>query len=118
MTGTPPAPIVAPMTIALEQAAPVLAQLGNETRLAIVRLLVRAADTGLTVGEIQRALDVPGSTLSHHLQHLRAAGLMTQTREGSALRCAVDMSLLREVAGFLVNECCSGVRLSGTPDAA
>lgn len=106
------------MDIALEQAAPVLAQLGNETRLAIVRLLVRAADTGLTVGEVQRALGVPASTLSHHLQHLRGAGLLTQEREGSALRCRVDMDLLRSVAGFLVTECCAGVSLSPDANAA
>lgn len=106
------------MDITLEQAAPVLAQLGNQTRLAIVRLLVRAADTGLTVGEIQRSLDIPGSTLSHHLQHLRAAGLMTQSREGSTLRCQVDITLLKALAGFLVTECCSGVHLTDTSDAA
>lgn len=106
------------MSISVQQAAPVFAQLGNETRLAIVRLLVRAADTGLTVGELQRALAIPGSTLSHHLQQLRAAGLLTRSREGSALRCRVDMALLGEVADFLVTECCTGVSLSADSDAA
>ena len=106
------------MQITLEQAAPVLAQLGNQTRLAIVRLLVRAADTGLTVGEIQRAVGIPASTLSHHLQHLRGAGLLSQVHEGSALRCQVDIDLVRAVAGFLVTECCAGVRLSDDAAAA
>jgi DNA-binding transcriptional ArsR family regulator len=106
------------MDITLDRAAPVFAQLGNETRLAIVRLLVRAADTGLTVGEIQRSLAIPGSTLSHHLQQLRAAGLMAQRREGSTLRCQVDIALLQSVSAFLVTECCAGVRPSDTSNAA
>ena len=99
------------MSLSLEQAASVCAQLGNPTRLSIVRLLVRAADTGLTVGEIQRALEIPASTLSHHLMHLRAAGLLTQQREGSALRCALDMAMVKGLADFLVTQCCEGVEL-------
>ncbi len=106
------------MSISLERAAPVLAQLGNETRLAIVRTLVRAADNGLTVGEIQRAVGVPASTLSHHLQHLRSAGLLSQSREGSALRCQLDMALLRAVADFLVTECCAEASRPAGADAA
>ena len=106
------------MDVSLEQAAATFSQLGNETRLSIVRLLVRAADTGLTVGELQRALDIPASTLSHHLQHLRSAGLMDQQRQGNVLRCRVNMEILRAVAGYLVTECCAGVSLSHDEDPA
>lgn len=106
------------MNVSLEQSATVFAQLGNETRLSIVRLLVRAAGTGLAVGELQRALGIPPSTLSHHLQHLRGAGLLSQERQGNVLRCRVQMELLKEVAGFLVTECCAGVSLSQASDAA
>ncbi len=106
------------MDARLEETAATLAQLGNPTRLAIVRALVHAADTGLTVGEIQRLLKIPASTLSHHITHLRSVGLLTQAREGSALRCEVDMEQLRSVADFLVTECCEGVRLSDASDAA
>lgn len=106
------------MEITLEQTAATLAELGNPTRLAIVRLLVRAADNGLTVGEIQRELDIPASTLSHHINHLRNAGLLSQAREGSALRCVVDIELLHTVADYLVTECCAGVALSSASDAA
>ena len=55
------------MKLNFEQAASLLTQLGNETRLRIVRLLVTAGPDGLPVGELQRELDVPGSTLSHHI---------------------------------------------------
>ena len=57
------------MTLNPETTAPLLAQLGNVTRLQIVRLLVKAGNDGLMVGDIQRDLGVPGSTLSHHLSH-------------------------------------------------
>ena len=83
------------MRLSLEAAAPILAELGNETRLAIVRLLVRAGDDGLTVGDIQQAIGVPGSTLTHHLQRLRGAGLVSQTREGSTLWCRAEMACIR-----------------------
>ena len=98
------------MRLNLEAAAPVLAELGNETRLAIVRLLVRAGDDGLTVGDIQRATGVPGSTLTHHLRRLRDVGLVSRTREGSILWCKAEMDCIHATAEFLVEECCADVK--------
>lgn len=95
------------MRLSLEATAPILAELGNETRLAIVRLLVRAGDEGLTVGDIQRATGVPASTLSHHLSRLRGVGLVSRTRSGSALWCRADFERIRAVADFLIEECCA-----------
>ena len=60
----------------IDQAAKCLEKLGNPTRLEIVRLLVRAGEEGLSVGEIQEHLDIPASTLSHHVAHLANAGLI------------------------------------------
>ena len=95
------------MTIDLPSAASILAELGNETRLAIVRNLVRAGRDGLMVGEIQRATGVPGSTLTHHLRRLREAGLISRTRRGSALRCTADTGLVHSLARYLIEECCA-----------
>ena len=106
------------MAMNLKTAAPILAELGNETRLAIVRLLVRAGDDGLMVGEIQRATAVPGSTLSHHLQRLRAVGLVSRTRDGSALWCRADIKRIRKVANFLIEECCADLKSPRTRSAA
>ena len=97
------------MRLSLEATAPILAELGNETRLAIVRLLVRAGEEGLVVGDIQRATGVPGSTLSHHLNRLRRVGLVTQTRAGSALRCRAVLGRIHATANFLIEECCADV---------
>ena len=103
------------MRLNLDTAAPILAELGNETRLAIVRLLVRAGDDGLTVGDIQRATGVPGSTLTHHLRRLRGAGLVSRTRGGSALRCKAEMERIRATADFLVEECCADAKRPWKP---
>jgi DNA-binding transcriptional ArsR family regulator len=89
--------------------AKLFGQLGNSTRLNIVRLLVRAGQQGLPVGEIQGHLEIPGSTLSHHLTHLRSVGLIWQEREGAVLRCYVDYKKLEGLAAYLMEECCSGI---------
>ena len=113
-----PRPYIAPMAIELPSAAAILAELGNETRLAIVRNLVRAGGDGLTVGEIQRATGVPGSTLTHHLQRLCQVSLVSQTRRGSALWCRADTELVHDLAHYLIEECCAGESGRREADAA
>ena len=109
---------IAPMTIELGSAASILAELGNETRLAIVRNLVRAGGDGLMVGEIQRAAGIPGSTLTHHLRRLRQAGLVSQTRRGAALWCTADTGLVHSLAHYLIEECCADEGKRRGADAA
>ena len=92
-------------------AADALAALGNRTRLRLFRLLVRAGDAGLNVGEVQRHLEVPGSTLAHHLQALTRAGLVAQERRGREVVCRADFPAMHGLLGFLTHACCSGVRL-------
>jgi len=94
------------MALDLDTAALLLDELGNQTRLRIVRLLVRAGDEGRTVGDIQREIGVPASTLSHHLSHLRSAGVVWQEREGTVLHCFVDFKMISELVSFLTAECC------------
>lgn len=95
------------MALDLDTAALLLDQLGNQTRLRIVRLLVRAGDKGRTVGDLQRDIGIPASTLSHHLSHLRSAGIVWQEREGTMLHCFVDFKMISELMNFLTAECCS-----------
>lgn len=95
--------------ISLETAAMALESLGNPTRLAIFRLLVRAGAEGLPVGHIQQALDVPPSTLTHHIGHLVQRGLVSQVREGRILRCLANYEQMSDVLAFLTAECCRGV---------
>ena len=88
-------------------AAKRFAELGHSTRLSVFRLLVRAGNEGLPVGEIQQHLDVAGPTLSHHLHRLIAVGLVSQRREGRTLYCIAQRDALREVTNFLDAECCT-----------
>ncbi|MFQ5974391.1 MAG: ArsR/SmtB family transcription factor [Alphaproteobacteria bacterium] len=93
----------------VNHAARCLEKLGNPTRLEIVRLLVRAGSEGLPVGEVQRHLGIPASTLSHHILGLVSVGLVRQQREGRVLRCTPDYELLDGLVAMLTEECCSGV---------
>ena len=92
----------------IETAARRLAELGHGTRLAIFRYLVKCGPGGCPVGSLQKTLDIPGSTLSHHLGRLMSAGLVEQRREGRILHCHPVYSALDEVIGFLTDECCIG----------
>jgi len=93
-------------TMTEENLVKCLAQLGNITRLKIFRLLVKAGRKGLSVGEIQDALDIPGSTLSHHISKLTNLDLVTQVREGRVLHCIANYELLDDVIFELKNQCC------------
>ena len=96
----------------INQAARCLEKLGNPTRLAIVRLLVRAGEDGLPVGDIRRHVGIPASTLSHHILHLVSGGLIRQVRQGRVLRCRLDYALMQALVDMLTEECCAGVDVS------
>ncbi len=100
----------------LEDAASRLEALGNPTRLKFFRAFVLAGDVGLPVGRLQERLNVPGSTLSHHLKALVAVGLVTQTREGSTLHCHTNYPVMRGLIEYMVEQCCAeGTCASDTP---
>ena len=81
--------------------------LGAEPRLQIMRALLAAHPGGMIAGEVQDELDIPASTLSHHLEKLKQVGLVNVKREGTFLRYSANTNALREVLGFLYEECCT-----------
>jgi ArsR family transcriptional regulator, arsenate/arsenite/antimonite-responsive transcriptional repressor len=88
--------------------ADMLAALGTETRLRIVRLLLSAHPKGLVVGKIGSELGIPpSSTLSHHLEKLKNEGLVSVRRESTFLRYTASTEALQEIVGFLFAECCT-----------
>ena len=89
-----------------DDAALVLSKIGNPTRLSIVRLLVRAGASGMPVGAIQSTLDIPGSTLTHHITHLKNAGIIRQQRHQATLMCHMEFERLDELVAYLTEECC------------
>lgn len=91
----------------MEAAAEQLEALGNLTRLGIYLNLVQAGSPGRTVGEIKAALDIPGSTLSHHIAKLVNAGLLSQQRDSRNLVCSVNNECMDNLLEFLVQNCCT-----------
>jgi len=87
--------------------ADMFAALGTEVRLQILRLLLSAHPDGMVVGEIQSELEIPASTLSHHLEKLRGEGLASVQRESTFLRYTANTTALEQLLGFLFAECCS-----------
>jgi DNA-binding transcriptional ArsR family regulator len=84
--------------------------LGAEPRLQILRVLLSAHPKGMVAGEVQEELGIPASTLSHHLEKLKQVGLVKVQREGTYLWYSADTDALREVLGFLYEECCTRSR--------
>jgi DNA-binding transcriptional ArsR family regulator len=87
--------------------ADMLAAMGTEPRLRIMRLLLSAHPQGLVVGDIGDELGFAGSTLSHHLDKLKNEGLVSVKRNGTFLRYSANTDTLQELLGFLYAECCT-----------
>jgi DNA-binding transcriptional ArsR family regulator len=91
----------------LADAAAQLEALGNPTRLAIYRALVRAGEAGMPVGRLQHKVGAAASTLSHHLQKLVQVDLVSQERQGTTLICRAEFQEMKALVGYLVDECCA-----------
>ena len=87
--------------------ADMFSAMGTEPRLRIMQLLLTAHPDGLVVGEIQAELDIPSSTLSHHLDKLKNEGLVLVRRESTFLRYTANTGALQELLQFLYAECCT-----------
>jgi DNA-binding transcriptional ArsR family regulator len=96
------------MTGQVEQAAERLKALGHPVRLSVLRSVVQGPEAGTPAGELQARLDIPASTLSHHLATLAEAGLVLVAREGTTLRYRADYGVLRALTEYLWQDCCSG----------
>lgn len=100
----PDSPSAPPLT----QAAACFAALGSEQRLSVLRRLVRAGPEGLSIGELGTRTGVTGSTLTHHLKLLAAAGLVHQEKRGRSTICAaVAYEQIETLSKFLLTECCA-----------
>jgi DNA-binding transcriptional ArsR family regulator len=87
--------------------ADMFSAMGTEARLRIMQLLLSAHPDGLVVGEIQEELEVPNSTLSHHLDKLKNEGLVQVRRESTFLHYTANTEALQELLRFLYAECCT-----------
>jgi len=87
--------------------ADMFSAMGTEARLRIMQLLLSAHPDGMVVSEIQEELEIPNSTLSHHLDKLRMEDLVNVKRESTFLRYTANTDALQEVLQFLYAECCT-----------
>lgn len=84
-----------------------LEALGSPIRLGIYRILVRAGNNGLAVGQLQKQVGMPASSLSHHLKRLLDMGLVRQERAGTSLICHAEYPAMKALLEFLTDECCA-----------
>ena len=87
--------------------ADMFSAMGTEARLRIMQLLMTAEPKGMIVGDIQSEIDIPNSTLSHHLEKLKNENLVTVRREGTCLWYRANTDALKALLGFLYAECCT-----------
>jgi len=106
-----------------EEASEVASVLANTTRLEILQLLHQSRNRGLIVGEIQKAVGLPGSTLSHHLERLKESGLVTIRRQGTFLWYIAVPDRVRSLADLLLGlsagtRAARKVEIEAPPEAA
>jgi len=106
------------ISMKLETAAGQLESLGSPIRLKIFRALVRAGDDGMAVGDLQAKVGLAASTLSHHIRHLREAGMITQERQATTLICRANYAAMNQLLGYLVDECCIDAKCKTSEKAA
>ena len=96
------------MPTTLELHADQLSALGSPVRLSILRHVVQGDPAGTPVGDIQARLEIPWSTLSHHLDRLAAVGLLQSRRDGRFVLYRADYAALRTLTDYLWQDCCNG----------
>ena len=94
------------MTSKLDHHAEQLGALGHPSRLAILRYVVQGDSEGTPAGEIQAKLEIPASTLSHHLERLASAGLLKSRRDGTFIYYRADYEQLKSLTDYLWEDCC------------
>jgi ArsR family transcriptional regulator, arsenate/arsenite/antimonite-responsive transcriptional repressor len=102
------------VTAKLERCAEQLAALGHPIRLKVLCFVVKAGPGGAAAGDIQAHVDMPASTLSHHLKRLVDAGVMTTRTEGTFIYYAADYGALFALTSYVWQDCCKG----GTKDSS
>lgn len=94
------------MPTKLERHAEQLSALGHPVRLQILRFVVQGGGGGTAAGEIQAHVDLPASTLSHHLKRLVSAGLLAARAEGTFHYYAPDYEALSALTAYVWEDCC------------
>ena len=84
-----------------------LEALAQESRLDIVRLLVRHGTESLSSGRIAAELNMPTATLAFHLNKLVQTGLLQRQSSGRNRFYRANISAVYALAGYLIDNCCA-----------
>ena len=87
-------------------AAQGFAAIGSESRLSVLKILVRAGREGLTISEIQQRTGIAASTLAHHLKFLLAGELIAQKKQGRSVINTANFEHIEALSRYLLAECC------------
>lgn len=91
-----------------------LKALSHPSRLGAYRALVQAGPQGMAVGALRDVVKLPPATLTAHLNLLRGAGLIADTREGRVIRLRADYTRMNALIGYLTENCCGGESCGNT----
>jgi DNA-binding transcriptional ArsR family regulator len=100
--------------VKLERHATEFAALGHVARLRVLRAVIQAGPQGITTTELQERVDIPWTTMNHHLDRLVDAGLVLARREGKAVVHTADYEALQRLTDFLWQDCCKRGSRSST----
>lgn len=94
-------PELTPDTVAQVDPAAVFKALGDTTRYAMVSMLARNSMTSV---ELARAFNVSKPTISHHVQQLRAAGLLEEDQSENGTVLSLNRQILEKASTAAVRE--------------
>lgn len=83
-----------------------LSAMAHDTRLDLIRLLVRQGPAGMPAGQIAQALGLPAPRLSFHLSALEQAGLIRSRRVARNVIYTVETGTIGRTIGYLLADCC------------
>jgi ArsR family transcriptional regulator len=92
----------------METAIDALGALAQESRLKVFRLLVQQGPEGLPAGSIAAQFGITPATMSHHLDQLSQAGLVSSTREGRSIIYRANYEQMQRLINYLMENCCQG----------
>lgn len=99
--------VISKAQVDLEEVAQGFAAMGSEARLQVVLTLVRAGNSGLSIGDIQTRTGMAASTLAHHLKFLSSAGLIEQEKIGRSVINRASFARLETLAAYILKQCCA-----------
>ena len=66
-----------------------------------MEIIMRLKEDGCNVSEIQNNMDLPQSTVSHHLQILKSAGILSSHRNGTIVCYSVEIEEIKDILDIL-----------------